>query len=302
MNKNPILFSIILPTYNRESFLSASINSVIGQNIKNWELIVVDDGSTDNTKNVVLKFSNKDKRVKYIFQKNNERSSARNNGIRNSKGNWICFLDSDDIYHKRHLEKFSEEIKNTKFSKGLYFSGLSLNKFSLEIEKYDISGKNPVEFVMLNTIGTPRACVSKSILNNHSFNEKLKNGEDRELWVRILNENPLFFHSKKTFIEIHHPQRSINTISSKHESLKTLNFILKSNKNKIRNEVKRQCLSNSYFSLAKGYIYEKRLTIALYYIFRSIFINFQNPQTNHKILLVLSILGLYNKKVKSIYK
>lgn len=291
-----------MPTYNRSELISRAIDSVINQSYENWELIIIDDGSTDNTYETVNKFILSEKRIKYFFQKNQERSAARNNGIRNSNGNWICFLDSDDIFHKTHLEKFSEEIKKTKFSKGLYFSGLSLNKFSKEKEKYDISGKNNLEFVMLNTIGTPRACIYKNILFNHFFNEKLINGEDRDLWVRILQENPLFYHSDKTFIEINHPQRSINTISSKYESLKTLKFIIKSNKVAIRNLVKKQCLSNSYFSLAKSYIKSKRLTMALYYVFRSIFTNFQNPQTKHKMLLVLSILGIYNKKMKSIYE
>lgn len=297
-----IKFSVIIPTYNRANLISKAIKSVIYQTYKNWELIVIDDGSTDNTKSIVLDFSINDERVRYIFQKNNERSSARNKGIRYSNGNWICFLDSDDIFHTTHLEIFSEEIKKRKFSKGLYFSGLSVNNFSNEKEKYNLSGKNNVEFVMLNSIGTPRACVSKSILNNYSFNEKLKNGEDKELWVRILNEAPLFYHFKKTFIMIDHPYRSVNTISSKHESLKTLNFIIKSNKKKIRYIVRRHCLSNLYFSLAKSYINDKRPTIALYYIFKSIFINILNSQTIHKLLLVLSILGLYNKKVKSIYE
>ena len=297
-----MLFSIIMPTYNRSELISKAIESVINQSYEKWELIIIDDGSTDNTYDIVNKFISSENRIKYFFQKNQERSAARNNGIRNSNGNWICFLDSDDIFHKTHLEKFSEEIKKTKFSKGLYISGLSINKFSKAKEKYDISGKNNLEFVMLNTIGTPRACVSKSILYNHYFNIKLTNGEDRELWVRILNENLLFYHSNKTFIEIHHPKRSVNTTRSKHESLKTLKFIIKSNKNKIRVTVRRQCLSNSYFSLAKSYINDKRLTIALYYLFRSILTNLQNPQTRHKILLVLSILGFYNKKVKSGYE
>ena len=119
-----------MPTYNRSELISRAIDSVINQSYENWELIIIDDGSTDNTYETVNKFILSEKRIKYFFQKNQERSAARNNGIRNSNGNWICFLDSDDIFHKTHLEKFSEEIKKTKFSKGLYFSGLSLNKFS----------------------------------------------------------------------------------------------------------------------------------------------------------------------------
>jgi glycosyltransferase involved in cell wall biosynthesis len=91
--KSPF-FSIILPTYNRASFISKAIESVIDQLYNKWELIILDDGSTDNTKEIVLSFN--DDRIRYIYQENKERSAARNNGIRNAKGEYICFLDSDD--------------------------------------------------------------------------------------------------------------------------------------------------------------------------------------------------------------
>ena len=118
-------FSIILPTYNRSNFLPYAIESVIKQSYNSWELIIVDDGSTDNTKSIVTKFQRKDKRIFYFFQKNQERSSARNNGIKNSTGIWICFLDSDDIYHSNHLHVFKNFLEKNNFKLGLYFSGLS---------------------------------------------------------------------------------------------------------------------------------------------------------------------------------
>ena len=83
--------------------LHFAVDSVLNQTYKDWELIVVDDGSTDNTKEIVEEFVKIDKRIKYIFQENKERSAARNNGIKKAKGDWICFLDSDDIYHMNHL-------------------------------------------------------------------------------------------------------------------------------------------------------------------------------------------------------
>ena len=147
-------FSIILPTYNRASFLSNAIKSVINQTYSNWELIVVDDGSTDNTKDIIEEYIGKDNRIKYIYQENFERSAARNNGITNSHGEWICFLDSDDLFHKTHLEEFKSLIKLNNLKKGIYFSGVSIGEFSKELEIYDLSHKNNIEFVMINTFAT----------------------------------------------------------------------------------------------------------------------------------------------------
>ena len=86
-------FSIIIPTYNRAAFLPKAIESVLAQTYTDWELIVVDDGSTDNTREVVAQYN--DERIIYIYQENAERSAARNNGISQAKGDFICFMDSD---------------------------------------------------------------------------------------------------------------------------------------------------------------------------------------------------------------
>lgn len=88
-------FSVIIPTYNRASMLPKAIESVLAQTYPNWELIIVDDGSTDNTKELVANFIEKDGRIKYIYQENAERSAARNNGIKNAKGEYICFLEQN---------------------------------------------------------------------------------------------------------------------------------------------------------------------------------------------------------------
>ena len=118
-----------------------AIESVTSQTRKDWELVIVDDGSTDNTKYLVEKYLKKDDRVKYFFQENQERSAARNNGIKKAKGDWICFLDSDDFFHKSHLEEFYNLIRKNNGNKGIYFSGLSKGKYSEDPEEYNMSHK-----------------------------------------------------------------------------------------------------------------------------------------------------------------
>ena len=296
-----MIFSIIIPTYNRAEKLSAAIESVIKQTYKNWELIIVDDGSTDCTREKVEEFLLIEKKIRYFYQNNKERSAARNNGINKATGDWICFLDSDDLFYKNHLEEFKKLIIRNNFSKGIYFCGLSKGGFSPKKEKYDVSGNNGIEFVLLNTIGTPRACVYREILLKTPFNTIINNGEDKELWTRIVKNNYFFYHCKKTFIEIDHPERSINT-AFKTESFQTIKSILKANKKIIRPIVRRKVLSDCYFNLSKAYIKEKNYLKALINLIASIFLNFKNIQTKHKLILFLSIIGLYKKEIFLSYR
>jgi glycosyltransferase involved in cell wall biosynthesis len=296
-----LLFSIILPTFNRGHMIHLAIESVLNQTYKDWELIIVDDGSTDNTKDVISKFIEKDNRIKYLHQKNKERSAARNKGIEEAKGHWICFLDSDDIYHTNHLEEFKNLINQKDSKRGLYFSGLSYGKYSEDFEEYDLTHKNNIEFIFLNTIGTPRACVHKSILLKHQFNEKIRIGEDRELWSRILKKNALYFHSKKTFIEVEHFKRSIN-LGTELENLKTLNLILKSNKKSIRKTVKNKVLSNAYFKISKSKIKANKIIIASCYIVLSLIYCLKHEQTRHKLMLLIAIYAAPNSNLVKGYK
>ncbi len=104
-----ILISIITPTFNRAYILGTAIQSVLTQSYANWEMIIVDDGSTDNTKKLVSDFQ--DERIKYVCQKNNGPSSARNNGLSVAKGQWITYLDSDNEFLPNYIEKMLEWIE-----------------------------------------------------------------------------------------------------------------------------------------------------------------------------------------------
>ena len=108
-----ILFSIIIPTYNRANLIGKAIDSVLAQTYHNWELIIIDDGSTDNTRDVVRSYN--DNRIKYFYQENRGRSAARNYGIDISKGDYISFLDDDDYYLENFLEEFFHIISEKKY-------------------------------------------------------------------------------------------------------------------------------------------------------------------------------------------
>lgn len=97
------LVSVIMPSWNTSNFIAESIQSVIDQTYENWELIIVDDCSTDNTDEVVAKFT--DKRIRYFKnEKNSGAALSRNRGLREARGEWIAFLDSDDLWNSEKLE------------------------------------------------------------------------------------------------------------------------------------------------------------------------------------------------------
>lgn len=104
------IISIIIPLYNKRNSIAQSISSILNQNYENFEIIVVDDGSNDNSDKIVQSF--KDERIKYIFKQNGGVSSARNRGLAESNGNWILFLDADDILLPECLTTLISPLKD----------------------------------------------------------------------------------------------------------------------------------------------------------------------------------------------
>lgn len=108
------LISIIIPTYNRGHILSQTIESVLSQTYINWECLIVDDGSKDDTAKVVNSY--KDPRIRYYFKEHEDRSAARNFGIKNAKGEYYQFLDSDDLITPRKLELAVKELEKREYN------------------------------------------------------------------------------------------------------------------------------------------------------------------------------------------
>ena len=99
------LVSIITPMYNAEKYVAQTIESVLAQTYSDWEMIIVNDGSKDNCAEIVKEYTQKDKRIKLINQPNAGSAAARNNALRNAAGQYICFLDTDDLWDNNFLEK-----------------------------------------------------------------------------------------------------------------------------------------------------------------------------------------------------
>ena len=106
------LISVIVPVYNTQDYLDKCLTSIINQTYKNIEIIIIDDGSTDNSKEVIKKYMNNDNRIIYYYQKNSGVGIARNKGIDMSRGNYIAFIDSDDYINEKYIEKMYMAIKS----------------------------------------------------------------------------------------------------------------------------------------------------------------------------------------------
>ncbi|MBK9283207.1 MAG: glycosyltransferase family 2 protein [Sphingobacteriaceae bacterium] len=186
-------FSIIIPTYNRAEIISQAIESVLNQNYQNWELIIIDDGSHDHTKKIVNSFL--DKRIKYFYQENKERSAARNKGIEMAAGNYTCFLDSDDKYVQDYLTNLNSFLIKESNPDCLVRcnSILNVENKNLKTNTNTIKFSSTIDRFLKEFSPLCAICVSTIILKKNKFEETLKYAEDTNLWMRIACQYPILF-------------------------------------------------------------------------------------------------------------
>ena len=136
--------SIIIPVYNGENAISISLDSILSQTLKDYEVIIIDDGSNDKTNDIVSSYTNSDNRFRYFYQENQGVSGARNNGIKKSNGDYICFLDSDDFYDSTFICKMYSKIFEKK-SEACYCGYNIVELESSNKKKTSSSDKNVFE-------------------------------------------------------------------------------------------------------------------------------------------------------------
>lgn len=157
----PPMFSIVIPTYNRAEEVMAALGSVLGQTFTDWELIIVDDGSTDETLQKLETIG--DQRIRVFSIEHSERSTARNVGIRQCTGSYICFLDSDDLFLANHLEILAQAIRARPglkvFRTGAWLSMPGSHAVKCLMEKTDDS--EPFPFECIQTFAFERNTIQK---------------------------------------------------------------------------------------------------------------------------------------------
>ncbi|MBS9767326.1 MAG: glycosyltransferase family 2 protein [Flavobacteriaceae bacterium] len=185
---NSQLVSIIMPLYNCEKYIAETINSVLLQTYTNWELLIVDDCSADNSVEIVKKFAEKDTRIKlYEFTNNSGTSNARNKAIKMSKGRYIAFLDSDDIWLPEKLAKQIAFMEETN-------TALSYTAYTVIDEKSNEKGKfiPPKSLTYSDLLKTCSIGCSTVMYDTNSIGKvympNVKKRQDYALWLQILRK------------------------------------------------------------------------------------------------------------------
>lgn len=184
MNKTPLI-SIVVPCYNQAQYLPETLNSVLSQTYKNWECVIVDDGSPDNTQEVANQYCIKDVRIKYVRKENGGLASARNYGIAHSNGEYILPLDSDDLIGTTYLEEAVTHFLQNPNTKLVYCQA---EKFGAENGVWNLPEYSYERLVAWNIIFCTSMYRRVDYDKTKGYNPNMKYGfEDWDFWLSFLN-------------------------------------------------------------------------------------------------------------------
>lgn len=260
------IVSVITATFNFAKYLPETIESVLQQTFQDWELIIVDDGSTDRTSEVVKTYLS-DKRIRYIFQSNRGLSAARNVGLSISSGRYIQFLDADDLIHSKKLEMQSNYLESNIYV-DVVFSDYYLFKDETKetlinppIQKRNEDIKMKMlrgNFIVVNSPLSRK----KSIDKVGGFDENLTSTEDWDLWLRMLLSGMVFekIDEKLAFVRLH-PRRMTQ---NKFNMYLGRYLVIKKNLKNVCKEsmhwnAAKRCFVRSKFALMREYLFKREL-------------------------------------------
>lgn len=179
--------SVVMPTFNSEKYLKEAIDSILKQTFSDFELIIIDDMSCDNTKNIVLSYQ--DSRIRFIENKSKNISKALNIGIQHSKGEYIARMDSDDVSLPERLKKQYEFLENNKHISILGTNVIEISEYGDFLRKSSFIKKPTIIDALSSCVVChPTVMFRKKDLNKWDlrYNEQYKTAEDQELWARAL--------------------------------------------------------------------------------------------------------------------
>ena len=217
--------SVVIPTYNREEYIPLAIDSILKQTFRDCEIIVVDDGSTDKTADVLKKYENL---IRYIYQQNKGVSAARNTGIRAAQGEWVAFLDSDDEWLPDYLGFQVNEISRNEKAEVYITNALNISVDGSIINYFEdrgiahfcqrdksISLNNPLCFVIGHHVSSLQSAVMRrrTVLEAGLFDERLTIAEDHDLFARMSLRGSFVFLNKE-LVHIIRRRESINNLTT----------------------------------------------------------------------------------------
>lgn len=219
---NPF-FSILVPTYNQAQYLGEALDSLSTQTDPDWEAIIVNDGSTDNTADIIEAYCQKDSRFQAIHKPNGGTGSALNVGLDNVKGEWICWLSSDDVFEVNKLEIHRQWINKYLETKFFFSDFRQLVGTTGKITNYNPNLRYnipPIDFQTIslmegNYIAGNSICISKSAwLAVGCFNEELRYAQDYDMWIRLAVKYPAVFIPEYTYLQRVYPEQESQRFSN----------------------------------------------------------------------------------------
>lgn len=245
--------SVIIPTYNRADFLTEAVDSVLNQTWRDFEIIVVDDGSTDGTRDVVGRYGD---RIKYFHKQNKGPSSARNFGTSKAHGNFLAFLDSDDIWEPNKLDiqmNFLQSHPEIKLiSCGSYIMGNSRKrKFHI---RGDLSGDLFLTLYQRSFINTSSVVLTQDcFFQVGPFDETIQTAEDYDLWLKVARHFPMaYLDTPLVGIRKHPDKLSKNKIELRKNAIQVLQTHF--DPERVPARIYRRRLSDLYVYLGRGYL------------------------------------------------
>lgn len=269
------MISIIMPVYNKYNYLMKSINTIINQTYKDFELIIVDDGSSDGSEKLCDEFAQKDQRIKVIHIKNAGVSNARNVGLDNAKGKYLQFIDSDDYVDEDMLEKLYD--KATQYDVDIVISGITKVNHDYEVlnetlpQLIGVKSKNE----MLENFASEQrstgiyGCVSNKFIKRDivekfklRFDTKIKLAEDLDFYLKLYEHiSSIYFYDTSFYYYIQNAANSSTSENFKHDYLTQINISLRQkdllNKNNMLNENNLKTINLVITNFTLCYIYDK---------------------------------------------
>ena len=215
LNNSSYLFSVVIPTYNRAHLILNTLDSVRNQTYCNYELIIIDDGSSDNTAKVVKNYisDNELKNWYYYYKINEERAAARNYGVQKSRGTFVTFLDSDDMFYPDHLSLASSFVSDNKDVKVFHSAYEFRNQKNVLIRKVNYPKNGSLNEAVLkgNIISCFGMFLKSDVLRDLKFKEskELSGSEDWLLWLEVSARYKIYFQSQISGCMIQHDERSV---------------------------------------------------------------------------------------------
>lgn len=262
--------SVILPTYNRPVLLARAIESVLAQTFSDWELLVVDNGSTDSTEEMIRKFQERDKRIRYLMEKKKGAGAARNRGLKESQGKWFAFLDDDDEWLPEKLTQQAAFVESHPEMGLLYAQAYvkDRNGKTVGMKPSTKPALNFLELIRGNTIPLLTVLVRRRCLEKvGGFVESFQGvAEDYNLWLRVAKEFPIGYLPQPLAVyHLHdgnmskHPLRRYQGYQA---ILSTFNGLLKSCHDPSHIKKIKQRLALTHYFFARQHIFLDNLSEA----------------------------------------